>query len=102
MALVDTETVARQPDISYQPDFEKYQARTRLRLQNEKLNRPNLPPKFPQQLDSDLVWEGETLADSFDWNYVLGPEQIQELEHALTYFKSQYLWSILQARLTCS
>lgn len=95
MALVDTETVVQQPDISYQPDFEKYQARTRLRLQSEKLNRSNLPPDFPQQLDSDLVWEGETLADSFDWNYILVPGQVEELEHALAHFKCRFLWSRL-------
>jgi hypothetical protein len=66
MGSVATETIVRQPDIHYKPDFEKYQARTKVRLQTEPLKQTSLPSGFPQQLVSDLVWEGEGLADKYD------------------------------------
>ncbi|EXJ93768.1 hypothetical protein A1O1_02161 [Capronia coronata CBS 617.96] len=88
MGSIATETVARQPDIDYKPDFEKYQTRTKLRLQTEPLIGKSLPSGFPQELISDLVWEGEGLEDKYDWTYVLTTEDIEELEEALTHFKS--------------
>ncbi|KAL2437195.1 Taurine hydroxylase-like protein SAT17 [Exophiala dermatitidis] len=88
MGSIITETIAAQPDIDYKPDFEKYQARTKLRLQTEPLREKGLPPGFPRQLVSDLVWEGEGLADEYDWTYTLTAEDIEELERALAHFKS--------------
>ena len=99
-----TETVtARQPDIAYAPDFGKYQARTKLRLQNEPLlKQKSLPAGFPKQLASDLVWEGQGLADKYDWTYNLTAEQVTELENALTHFKcSQSLLYTMPDQLTC-
>lgn len=87
MGSITTETIARQPDISYTPDFEKYRARTKLRLQSEPLKEKKLPPGFPRQLVSDLVWEGEGLADKYDWTYSLTTEDVEELESALVHFK---------------
>lgn len=88
MSVVATETIARQPDIAYSPDFKKYQARTKFRLQNEAhLSQRSLPAGFPQQLVSDLVWEGQSLAETYDWVYELSAEQVEELEDALTHFK---------------
>ena len=92
MGSVGTQTNAPQPDIGYKPDFEKYQARTKSRLQTESLDQTKLPSGLPQQLVSDLVWEGEGLADKYDWKYILSPEQVKELEDALTHFKCQQLW----------
>lgn len=75
-----------QPDIEYRPDFEKYQARTARRLAEGNLQK-TLPEGFPQNLTGDLVWEGETLADTYDWTYVLSEEQLDEIEAALKHFK---------------
>jgi hypothetical protein len=88
MGSVTTEAIARQPDIDYAPNFQKYQARTKFRLQTEPLDLKSLPSGFPKRLESDLIWEGEGLAEKYDWTHVLTPEQVQELENALTHFKS--------------
>lgn len=89
MASVATETVLRQPDIAYTPDFDKYQARTRLRLTTEPLKEEDLPSGFPRELKSDFVWEGEGLAEKYDWTFVLTDEHIEELETALAHFKCE-------------
>ena len=81
-----TQTAAQQPDIQYAPSLEKYQTRTRLRLQSEDLPK-TLPPSFPQKLSGDLVWEGENLQDKYDWVYELSASQIEEIETALAHFK---------------
>lgn len=103
MGSITTETTAAQPDIGYKPDFEKYQARTKLRLQTEPLREKGLPPGFPRQLVSDLVWEGEGLADKYDWTYTLTAEDIEELERALAHFKClDYHLLLLPAQLSFS
>ena len=89
MGSVGTETLLGQPDITYKPDFDKYQARTRIRLQTEPLEQKSLPSGYPKQLVSNLVWEGEGLVDNYDWTYVLAPKQVEELENALAYFKCE-------------
>ncbi|PNH38721.1 hypothetical protein VD0004_g8132 [Verticillium dahliae] len=76
----------RQPDISYHPDYEKYQARATRRA---KLDLPKtLPDGFPAQLQGPLVWEGQGLADRYQWTYVLSPAQLQEVDEALRSFKA--------------
>lgn len=75
-----------QPDIGYAPDHDKYLARVKRRRENEKLE-SSLPPGFPQRLDSDLVWDGNTLAETYDWTYRLTEEDIDEIEAALRHFK---------------
>ncbi len=75
-----------QPDISYLPDHDKYLARIKKRLETEKLDK-SLPPGFPQKLESELVWDGNTLAESYDWNYVLTEADIEEIDAALKHFK---------------
>ncbi|EXJ68661.1 uncharacterized protein A1O5_08455 [Cladophialophora psammophila CBS 110553] len=80
---------ARQPDIEYTPDYNKYTARIKRRLETEEtLATKNLPAGFTRQLKSELVWEGGSIANDFDWNFILSPEHIEELEHALAHFKS--------------
>lgn len=76
-----------QPDIGYTPDHDKYLERVKRRRETEKLEK-SLPPGFPQRLDSDLVWDGNTLAETYDWNYRLTEEDINEIESALRHFKS--------------
>lgn len=75
-----------QPDISYAPDLLKYQARTAKRLAEETLTK-TLPEGFPSELKGDLVWEGDRLAETYDWTYVLNEDQLVEVESALKHFK---------------
>ena len=75
-----------QPDITYAPDFEKYQTRVATRLSKGGLA-STLPVGFPEELRGDLVWEGETLPETYDWTFVLNEEQLGEIEKALTHFK---------------
>jgi hypothetical protein len=79
-------SIATQPDIGYAPNYEKYLARTEKRLANEHL-RKDLPPGFPESLNSSLVWEGKDVAEKSDWLYELSPDDRQEIEDALQYFK---------------
>lgn len=85
-----------QPDISYAPDYEKYQARAARRIQSENLP-SNLPEGFPEQLKGDLVWEGSTLAETYDWTYVLKEDQLAEIDEAVKHFKCQF--SVFGSRL---
>ncbi|KAI1659459.1 Clavaminate synthase-like protein [Daldinia decipiens] len=75
-----------QPDISYAPDYDKWQARAARRLKEGNLP-TTLPEGFPVQLKGDLVWEGETVADTYDWTYVLSDEQLDEIDRAVDHFK---------------
>ncbi|KAI8954647.1 TfdA family taurine catabolism dioxygenase TauD [Xylaria longipes] len=75
-----------QPDISYHPDFEKWQARVARRLQGGKLP-TSLPEGFPEKLTGDLVWEGQTVADTYNWTYVLSSEHLAEIDRAVAHFK---------------
>ncbi|KAI5863701.1 Clavaminate synthase-like protein [Durotheca rogersii] len=76
-----------QPDISYAPDYRKYEARRDQRVKSEALQQ-QLPPGLPRELTGKLVWEGETLAETYNWTYVLDQSQLDELELALKHFKS--------------
>lgn len=83
-----TVTITRpvQPDIQYAPNRQKWQSRVARRSQEPDLPK-TLPEGLPAQFNSDLVWEGETLASQYDWTYVLTPEQLDELDEGLTHFK---------------
>ena len=87
MGSIDAKKILRQPDISYAPDPDKYQARQKARLQTEAVKHASLPSGFPQRLISDLAWEGDRLADTYDWTYVLNEDEVQELEDALRHFR---------------
>lgn len=76
----------KQPDISYAPNYGKYLARAKRRLESERLQE-SLPPGFPQRLISELVWEGKDIAEKYDWVYKLSPDEIQEIEQGLQHFK---------------
>jgi hypothetical protein len=75
-----------QPDIAYHPDWNKYQARVARRTETEDLQKI-LPEGFPKELQGDLVWEGETLAQKYEWTYVLSANQLAEIDNALAHFK---------------
>lgn len=75
-----------QPDIEYAPNYAKFQARSERRLQTETLQ-TSVPDGFPEQLSGDMVWEGDKLAETYDWTYVLSEEQLIEIDAALKHFK---------------
>lgn len=75
-----------QPDIAYKPDFAKYQARAARRSKLHDLAK-TLPEGFPTKLQGDLVWEGETLAQTYKWTYELSPDQLQEVDGAVKHFQ---------------
>jgi hypothetical protein len=85
-----------QPDIAYAPDFQKYQARSVRRVQSEELP-SGVPEGFPAELKGDLVWEGETVGETYDWTFVLSEQQLAEVDDALKHFqcKSQCLITII-------
>lgn len=78
--------VPRQPDISYAPNYDSYIDRIKRRQENEKLDK-SLPEGFPAKLESDLVWDGRHLAETYDWNYILTESDITEIDKALHHFK---------------
>jgi hypothetical protein len=78
-----------QPDISYHPDWNKYQTRVARRTQTDNLTK-TLPEGFPKELKGDLVWEGESLAQKYDWTYVFSTDQLAEIDNAVTHFKCKF------------
>ncbi len=78
-----------QPDIGYAPDLAKYHARVKHRKETEKLP-TTLPDGFPEQLQSDLVWEGDSIGEDYNWTYSLNAEEIEEIEQALQHFKGKF------------
>ena len=89
-----------QPDIAYQPDFAKYNARTKWRLEIEKPSR-DLPPGFPKKLSSPLVWRGSELTNEEDWTLILVEKDLAEINSAVAHFKGTYQSSI-EHILCCS
>ncbi|KAH9888307.1 TfdA family taurine catabolism dioxygenase TauD [Xylariomycetidae sp. FL2044] len=75
-----------QPDIDYPPDYDKWQARAARRRAAGNL--PGLPNGFPEKLAGPMVWEGKTVAETYDWTYVLDSKQLAEIDEAVAHFKS--------------
>ncbi|KAI0477037.1 TfdA family taurine catabolism dioxygenase TauD [Xylaria cf. heliscus] len=75
-----------QPDISYHPDHGKWQARAARRLQEGNLPK-SVPEGFPEKLTGDLVWEGQTVANTYNWTFVFSPEHLAEIDQAVAHFK---------------
>jgi hypothetical protein len=78
----------RQPDISYHPDFQKYQSRTE-RIKAQLPPKIGLPAGFPAQLTGPLVWEGKDFTDESQWTFSLNESQFEEIHNALINFKSE-------------
>ena len=83
------ETEAHQPDIEYQPDRTKWEARTARRLAAD----PSLPTKalpagYPKKLESPLVWQGSDWTDEKKWIYPLTASDLSEIADALKHFRS--------------
>jgi hypothetical protein len=75
-----------QPDIDYTPNLGKYHARVKRRKENERLEK-SLPERFPQKLQSNLVWDGTDITSRYNWTYELTEDEIKEIEAALSHFK---------------
>ncbi|KAL4987382.1 hypothetical protein BDW68DRAFT_197469 [Aspergillus falconensis] len=76
-----------QPDIQYLPAPVKYAARAERRQKEVDLTR-TLPEGFPQELKSDLAWDGKMVGEVFDWDYRLTEDDLKEVEQALQHFKA--------------
>ncbi|ORY61788.1 TfdA family taurine catabolism dioxygenase TauD [Pseudomassariella vexata] len=76
-----------QPDIEYAPDYDKWQARAARRLAAGNLP-TSVPDGFPEQLTGNMVWEGQTIAETYDWTYVLSDDQLAEIDRAVEHFKA--------------
>lgn len=88
MAAVQVSGPPGQPDIGYTPDLDKYLARVKRRTTTENLSR-SLPVGFPSKLESDLVWDGQQVAKSYDWTYELNAAELKDIENALKHFKCE-------------
>lgn len=86
--VLETPGPRGQPDISYHPEYEKWQSRAARRLQEGNLPK-SVPEGFPEKLTGDLVWEGQTLADMYTWTYILSPDHLAEIDQALVRFKGK-------------
>jgi hypothetical protein len=84
-----TAQVLRQPEITYHPNFEQYNARSQQRQKAEQLPTA-LPDGFPGQLFSPLVWEGKDVEGRSDWIFELNESQLDEIDQALQKFKCRY------------
>jgi hypothetical protein len=76
----------KQPDISYHPDFEKYQLRTE-RLKDLRQSTTELPEGFPKKLTGPLVWEGKDFTDEKEWTFSLNESHLEEIHKALLHFQ---------------
>lgn len=74
-------------DIGWEPDYEKYQARSRRRLEEGGLQ-SSLPDGWPLKILSKLSWKGQDFNSDRDFTYVLQKHQKAEIDAALQYFKS--------------
>lgn len=89
MAAAAVLTPAVRPDIEYTPDMAKWHLRTAKRLKDEKDRlQKTVPEGFPTQLQGNLVWEGETVGQTYNWTYVLSADQLSEIDAAVKHFKS--------------
>ncbi|KAF7987106.1 hypothetical protein HWV62_295 [Athelia sp. TMB] len=83
------ETEAHQPDIEYQPDRIKWEARTARRLAADpSLPNKALPAGYPKKLESPLVWEGSDWKDEKQWIYPLTTSDLSEIAQAVKHFRS--------------
>lgn len=90
----------KQPDITYHPDRQKWESRTRRRLEAEpSLPFTPLPAGFPKKLVSPLVWEGKDWTSEGQWVYNLTSTHLDEINAAIKHFHSTCLISFLSVDL---
>ncbi|KAL2062016.1 hypothetical protein VTL71DRAFT_6282 [Oculimacula yallundae] len=85
--MSSTQTETQQPNISYHPDFQKYQLRSE-KIKSQTSAGIKLPRSFPAELKGELVWEGKDFTDESQWTLVLTESHIKEIDAALKHFKS--------------
>ncbi|CEJ93567.1 hypothetical protein VHEMI09147 [[Torrubiella] hemipterigena] len=81
----------RQPNISYEPNLETYNARRKQRYEALQLCSTvptTLPHGFPQRLESTLAWDVTSVKKEYNWVYHLTDTDVQEIDVALKYFRS--------------
>ena len=86
---------AETTSLGYMPDHDQYLARGKRRQETEKLDQ-HLPDGFPPNLSGDLVWEGKSLAATYNWNYYLTAEDLDEINHALRHFKCMLSFALVK------
>lgn len=86
-----------QPDISYHPDYTKFQLRTE-RLKPSRPANPQLPHGFPHKLTGPLVWEAKDFEDESEWTLVLTSDHLSEIHEALIHFKCKQ-WNTIQGQM---
>jgi len=74
------------PDIFYHPNIDNFRARSSALWTSSKPSQ-GLPPGFPKELKSSLVWDKSTFKDERDWIYLLDEKENTEIHEALAYFK---------------
>lgn len=85
MSQTQTQT---QPDISYHPDFQKYQLRSdKIKALNPSIKK--LPGSFLSQMKGELVWEAKDYTDEKQWTLVLTEDHLAEIDDALKAFKGK-------------
>ena len=85
-----------QPDITYTPDRDKYILRGKKRALELTEQDKRLPAGFPNQLGSPLVWDGQNLAQRFNWTYKLTELDVKEIDAALNHFKCEFSLRLLE------
>lgn len=90
MGSIEVASPPRQPDIGYTPDLDKYLARVKRRTTSEALTK-SLPPGFPTNLESDLVWDGQKVEKEYNWTYEVSAVELEDIENALQHFKCKSL-----------
>jgi hypothetical protein len=100
MAVVDVILAGPpgQPDIRYAPDYSKFIERSKRRKAGKKLQR-TLPEGFPDELHSDLNWDGESIGNKFNWTHELSVEEVEEIGTALNHFKCMLCPKFIRSHL---
>jgi hypothetical protein len=78
-----------QPDISYVPDPAKWRARAEQRIRAGGLPK-TVPAGFPEQLTGDLVWDGRSIAETYNWTFVLSDVFLGEIDRAVKHFQCEF------------
>ena len=85
--------VQNQTRLSYYPNYEEYTARKCRHLQNDQKQK-SLPCGFPEQLNSNMVWERDNFSlsehecdDGTDCILVLNESQLSEIYAAVKFFQ---------------
>lgn len=77
-----------QPDFTYLPDRQNYEARTARRLETEQLEN-YLPEGFPAQLEGPKLWKGSDYEGKEDeWVYQLTEEELKDIDEAVHAFEA--------------